>query len=186
MQPWYQGNTCIPTTEPSIPCTLGGFPSYVINATGPGDIEAGVNFTREKNIRLVIKNTGHDFAGKSVGAGALSIWTHHLKDIQFIANYDSSSYTGPALKVGSGTQAIELYAAAKQYGVTVVAGEGQTVGAAGGFILGGGHSPLSSIYGMAADHLLAIEVVTAEGKLVRADAEKNEDLFWALSGSGPC
>jgi len=186
MTPWYAGNSCIPTTNPSLPCTQGGYPTYVLNATGPRDIQAAVNFARNNNVRLVIKNTGHDFAGKSAGAGALSIWTHYIKEIQFVERYNRFSWSGAAIKAGSGVQASELYSATKTYGVTCVGGEGATVGVAGGFILGGGHSPLSSVYGMGADHLLEIEIVTADGELITANTEQNADLFWALSGSGPC
>lgn len=186
MTPWYEGNTCIPTSEPSLSCTLGGTPVYVLNATGAADIQTAVNFARDNNVRLVIKNTGHDFSGKSAGAGSLSIWTHHLKGLDFIESYGSDVYDGPAFKLGAGVQAQDAYAAADEHQVTIVAGEGHTVGIAGGYILGGGHSPLSSLYGMAADHLLAIEVVTADGKLVNASSSENADLFWALSGGGPC
>jgi FAD/FMN-containing dehydrogenase len=149
-------------------------------------IQLSVNLARSLNIRLVVKNTGHDFNGKSAGAGALSIWTHYLKGIQFIPAYKdkSGSYTGPAFKAGSGVVAKELYAAVKAKGLTVVGGEGQTVGVLGGFIQGGGHSPLSSIYGIAADSVLAMEVVTPDGRFVTASADTNPDLFWALRGGG--
>ena len=60
----------------------------------------------------------------------------------------------------------------------------QTVGVMGGYIQGGGHSPLSSIYGMAADQVLSMEVVTADGRFVTADFDRNTDLFWALRGGG--
>ena len=75
----------------------------------------------------MIKNTGHDFSGKSGGAGALSIWTHHLKVIQFLPNYveDGGRYHGPAFKAGSGVQAWEIYEAATEEGLVVVGGEGQ-------------------------------------------------------------
>lgn len=60
----------------------------------------------------------------------------------------------------------------------------QTVGVMGGYIQGGGHSPLSSIYGTGADQVLAFEVVTSDGKFVTADFTQNTDLFWALRGGG--
>lgn len=65
----------------------------------------------------------------------------------------------------------------------VVGGEGQAVGVAGGYVLGAGHSPLSSIYGMAADQVLSMEVVLPNGRSVTAFTE-NTGLFWALRGSG--
>ena len=60
----------------------------------------------------------------------------------------------------------------------------QTVGVSGGYVAGGGHSPLSSLYGMAADQVLAIEIVTPDGRFVTASEESNNDLFWALRGGG--
>jgi hypothetical protein len=54
----------------------GGYPAYVVNATNVAQIQSSVAFAKTNNIRIVIKNTGHDFLGKSLGAGALSIWTH--------------------------------------------------------------------------------------------------------------
>jgi hypothetical protein len=104
---------------------LGGYPSYAVNVTNVAQIQLAINFARSTNIRLVIKNTGHDFNGKSAGAGALSLWTHHLKDITYIPSYKSAAYTGKAIKMGSGVQAFEVYAAAKKYGGTVVGGEGR-------------------------------------------------------------
>ncbi|KAF2738971.1 FAD-binding domain-containing protein [Polyplosphaeria fusca] len=186
LSPIYQGLTCQP---PSIynsgNCSLGGYPSYVINVKNVLDIQLGINFARNDQVRLIVKNTGHDFSGKSVGAGSLSIWTHGLKDMQYFENYvDESGYKGPAIKAGAGVQAFDLYKFANDHGVMAVAGEGQTVGVMGGYILGGGHSPLSSLYGMAADQVLGFEVVTAIGDFISANSTSNPDLFWALRGGG--
>ncbi|KAH9881798.1 hypothetical protein J1614_000969 [Plenodomus biglobosus] len=186
LSPIYQGLTCQPPTiYDSGTCTVGGSPSYVVKAKTVSDIQSAVNFARNDGIRLIVKNTGHDFAGKSTGYGALSIWTHGLKDMLYIADYvDESDYRGPVIKAGSGVQAFELYKFASDKGVVAVAGEGQTVGVMGGYILGGGHSPLSSIYGMAADHVLGFEIVTPIGEFVTANSTSNQDLFWALRGGG--
>ena len=126
LSPIYQGLTCQPPTiYNSGSCTLGGYPSYVIKAADVLDIQLGINFARNDELRLIIKNTGHDFSGKSVGAGALSIWTHGLKDIQFLDNYVDGAYKGPAVKAGAGVQAFDLYKAANSKGLVVVGGEGQ-------------------------------------------------------------
>ena len=74
-------------------CTLGGFPSYAVKISNVAQVQLAVNFARNANLRLVIKNTGHDFLGKSMGAGALSIWTHNLKTIRFLSEVHTPSYT---------------------------------------------------------------------------------------------
>ncbi|KAF0315622.1 FAD binding domain-containing protein [Colletotrichum asianum] len=185
--PVYQGLTCLPPNiYDSGNCTMGGFPWYVINATTPEHIQEGVKFAKETGIRLVVKNTGHDFSGKSGGGQSLSIWTHYLKDVEYIPEIvdEVEGYSGPAFKCGTGVQAFEIYRVAHEHGKVVVGGEGQTVGVMGGYIQGGGHSPLSSIYGTGADQALAFEVVTADGRFITADHAQNSDLFWALRGGG--
>ncbi|KAF2850140.1 FAD/FMN-containing isoamyl alcohol oxidase-like protein MreA [Plenodomus tracheiphilus IPT5] len=184
MWPLFQGRTCQPTNNPNDTCTLGGYPSYSINVQNVAQIQLGINFARNRNLRLVVKNTGHDYIGKSSGAGALSLWTHNLKEIRFLENYQNAEYSGPVFKAGAGVQGFEILEAARDNGVTVLAGICETVGWAGGYVAGGGHSPLASIYGMAADQVLAFEVVTADGRLVTASNTVNRDLFWALRGGG--
>ena len=58
--PWWQNATCNPFTPREQPCEIGNYPIYSINVSSAADIIAGVNFAQEKNIRLVIKNTGHE------------------------------------------------------------------------------------------------------------------------------
>ncbi|EMD63114.1 hypothetical protein GGP41_005140 [Bipolaris sorokiniana] len=187
MSPVAQGMTCtIPALFDSHGCTRGGFPMYVVNATEPKHVQLAVNFARNTGVRLVIKNTGHDFLGKSGGKDALSIWTHNMKDIEYIEEYVDSklNYSGPAFKSGAGVQAFELYKAASEKGRVIVGGEGETVGVMGGYIQGGGHSPLTPLYGTAADSVLSMEVVTANGEFVVANSTSHTDLFWALRGGG--
>lgn len=156
MFPLWEGATCLPLADsPSENCTLGAYPEYIVNASSVSDIQLAVNFARNLNLRLIIKNTGHDFNGRSAGAGSLSIWTHGFKDLVFYDTYQAEGelYTGPAMKIGGGIQNWELYEAAETYGVTAIGGLCSTVGVGGGYIAGGGHSPMSSKYGLAADQV---------------------------------
>lgn len=126
MYPLFEGNACLPQDagKKGATCQLGGLPVYSVNATSASQVQLAVNFARTLNLRLVIRNTGHDFLGKSTGAGALNIWTHNLKKMQFIKNYKSAgSYKGPAFKIGAGIQVVELYEAANKHGYTAVGGE---------------------------------------------------------------
>lgn len=125
MSPLLQGNTCPPSANAAGTCTLGGLPVYAVEATDVMQIQLAVNLARNMNLRLVVKNTGHDFGGKSAGAGALSVWTHRLKDAQFYENYRSACYQGPAFKMGAGVQTREVYEAADKHNVIVLGGEGK-------------------------------------------------------------
>lgn len=136
----------------------GAYPTYAVNVSTVAQIQLAVNFARNLNLRLVVKNTGHDFNGKASGKGALSIWTHYLKDKEYFPNFKGANgYVGPAIKFGSGIQVSEAYEFAQSLGHSVVGGEAVTVGLGGGYTAGGGHSPLSSMYGLAADQVLAMQ-----------------------------
>ena len=123
------------------------------------------------------------FFGRSTGAGALAIWTHHLDSISFVS-WSDSTFRGTAMKIGAGVMGYQAARAADAAGRVVVTGECPTVGLAG-FSMGAGHSALSTSFGMGADQVLSYEVVTASGQLVTASPTQYSDLFWALSGGGP-
>ncbi|KAK2037421.1 putative FAD-dependent isoamyl alcohol oxidase [Colletotrichum somersetense] len=184
MNPYVQNQTCDPFTPTSKPCELGNYASYSILVTGPQDVIAGVKFCRENNIRLAIKNTGHDFAGKSSGKGALSLWTHHFNKTEIIEFYQSPEYNGPAVKLGSGAVGGIVYSIVGAAGYRIMGGTCPTVGLAGGYTSGGGHSLLNGLYGMAADAVLEWEVITAQGDHLTATPHNNADLYWALTGGG--
>ncbi|THW92610.1 FAD binding domain protein [Aureobasidium pullulans] len=177
--------SCDPFTPRSTPCLLGNYVSYAVNVTGPTDIAATIRFADKNNVRLVVRNTGHDYMGRSTGAGGLAIWTHFLKNIT-VKDWSDGTYRGKALKLSAGVQGSDVLSAADAVGLIAVTGECPTVGIAGGYTMGGGHSPLSTAFGLSADNTLEFEVVTADGKLVYAHPSSPEhaDLFWALSGSG--
>ncbi|KUJ21514.1 FAD-binding domain-containing protein [Mollisia scopiformis] len=182
---WPEGDTCYPTLSPTQNCTQGGFPVYVVNATNVKQIQIAVNFARNRNIRLVIKNTGHDFNGRSTGAGSLSIWTHYLKSFEFLPEYTEKNYSNIAARVSAGLEAWEMYQYMDKYNMTLVSPGGFTVGPHGGWMAGGGHSTIGSIYGLGSDQPLSLNVVTADGKFVTADMDTNPDLYYALRGGGP-
>lgn len=137
-------------------------------------------------MRLNVKNTGHDFHGRSNAPGSLSIWVHHLNQTRY---HDGSfkpkgcrqSIDGNALTVGGGVTGHIAYQAAGQHNQTVVGGMAGTVGLAG-HSSGGGHSVLSSTYGLGVDQILQIEVVTPAGDILTVNECQDQDLFWALRG----
>ncbi|KAK0621886.1 FAD binding domain-containing protein [Bombardia bombarda] len=181
---WAQGGTCVVSPVATGNCTQGGYPVYVVNATTVRDIQLAVNFARNRNIRLVIKNTGHDFGGRSTGAGALSIWTHYLKDFEYIPDYEIDRHRGQVARVSAGIEAWELWNYMDKHNTTMVVPGGDTVGAYGGWIAGGGHNSLSSYYGHGSDQVLAFQVVTADGRYRSVTPHQNADLFFAMLGGG--
>ncbi|KAL4804420.1 hypothetical protein BDV18DRAFT_30991 [Aspergillus unguis] len=184
MAPFFMNGSCDPFHPVEKPCTLGNYIVYAVNVSKPEHISKAIQFTNENNIRLVVRNTGHDYNGKSTGAGALGIWTHNLKDIE-IKDWKDSHYTGKAIRLGAGVQGIEAYEAADAQGLEVVGGECPSVGIAGGYTQGGGHSALASRHGLAADQVLQWEVIDGQGNFITATRDnKYSDLYWALSGGG--
>ncbi|GLA82316.1 hypothetical protein AtubIFM56815_006500 [Aspergillus tubingensis] len=182
MAPWFANFSCDPYL-PDTPCTIQPLVRYAVNASSAQDYQATIEFATKHNIRLVVRNTGHDYLGRSTGAGALALWTHYLKDIE-IVEYQSTGYFGPAIKVGAGVQILDAMNAAHEQGYTLVGGNCQTVGYAGGYSQGGGHGQLMSMYGLAADQVLEWEVITATGDHLIATPFNNSDLYWAMSGGG--
>ncbi|KAI1338181.1 FAD binding domain-containing protein [Xylariaceae sp. FL0016] len=181
----FTNNSCNPFLDPDTPCDIGYYVAYTINATTTTDIQAGIAFVEEHNIRLVIRNSGHDYLGKSTGAHALAIWTHYMKSLELVESYSGpGDYSGVAIKAGAGIEDIEAYEFAQSNGLMVAGGNCPSVGLTGGFTQGGGISILSSRVGMGADQALEFEVVTGKGEILTANADENADLFWALRGGG--
>ncbi|EMR84903.1 putative fad binding domain protein [Botrytis cinerea BcDW1] len=186
MTPFYANRSCDPFYPEDFQCVYGTYVRYAVNASSALDYRLALSFASLHNIRLVIRNTAHDYHGKSTGAGGLAIWTHNIKTI-VISDYDNESvdYCGKAIKIGAGVQASELLEAAHEAGYLAAVGYAGSIGITGGYAQGGGTGPLASVIGLGSDQVLEWEVVTAAGKIVTA-TETNEysDLYWALSGGG--
>jgi hypothetical protein len=122
---------------------------------------------------------------RSSGAYSMSIWMHNLNNLDFNSSWSlpNGSKTEDVLIAGSGNNWNTVYTAAEQNGKAIVGGGAKTVGL-GGFIQGGGHGPLSSHYGLAADQILQVTVVTTDGQILTANAQQNQDLLWAIRGGG--
>ncbi|KAL1838570.1 hypothetical protein VTK73DRAFT_4289 [Phialemonium thermophilum] len=123
---YFTNDTCRPTTDPAEPCTLGYYPVYVILAQTLDHVRQGLLFAKAHNLRLVIRNTGHDFLGRSVGWGALVVNTHAFQDVAFVDAWDGpGDYDGPAVTVGAGVEGRPLLvqAHARSPPQTVVVGE---------------------------------------------------------------
>ncbi|KAJ9139009.1 FAD-binding domain-containing protein [Coniochaeta hoffmannii] len=185
---YFSGDACRPTADPTEPCTLGNYPVYVVMAKKESHVKAGILFAKQFGMRLIIRNTGHDFIGRSTGWGSLVINTHSFQDVKFVDSWHGpGGYNGRAVTIGAGVQARDLLrqAHAQNPPLTVVVGECPTVGVAGGLTGGGGHGPLTTQLGWTVDNVLEFTVLTANGEHLVANSEQNSDLFWALRGGGP-
>ncbi|KAJ5627619.1 FAD linked oxidaseN-terminal [Penicillium lividum] len=126
--PLYEGRTCLPSPyNYTATCKQGAYPAYVVNVSTVAQILLAVNFARNLNLRLVVKNTGHDFNGKAAGKGALTIWTHYLKGKEYLPTYRApNGYVGPAINFGSGVQVWEAHEFSKSVGHSIIGGEAHT------------------------------------------------------------
>ncbi|KAG0380973.1 hypothetical protein BGX24_002193, partial [Mortierella sp. AD032] len=189
MQKHHQFMGCM-GIERGMPCYQGAIPLYTVQATTTEDVQETVRFAAQNNLKLVIKNTGHDFLGRSTAPNALSLWTHALTDATMVDGFipegspPGTQAVNKAIVLGSGVLWRDAYVAAAAQGRIVVGGA-DSVGAAGGYCLGGGHSPLSPHFGLCVDNVLEYKIVTADSELKVANKYQNQDLFWALRGGGP-
>ncbi|KAH9896809.1 FAD-binding domain-containing protein [Cubamyces lactineus] len=172
-------------------CEQGSVPVVGVEAHTVNDIQVAVRFAARHNLRLVIKNTGHDYLGRSSGRDSFMIWTHHMKNITMHEAFrPSGSLSGEifehAITVHAGVQWQEAYNAANASGRMIVGGvaAGGSVGAAGGWVLGGGQSLVSPVYGLGVDNVLELALVLANGSHATTNAYEHPDLFWALRGGG--
>ncbi|KAG9079884.1 hypothetical protein FRC06_007348, partial [Ceratobasidium sp. 370] len=168
-------------------CNQGSVPPYYISIKTAADVTQAFAFSNRTGVPLSIKNTGHDFAGKSMAPGTLSLWTHNIKYINYTTSFvpDQCSVQGvPALTYGAGQDMESLFLFAETNNITFIGGSAKTVGAAGGWVMGGGHSVLSNTYGLGVDRVLQFRIVTPDGRYLVANACQNIDLFWALRGGG--
>ncbi|MFI6704304.1 FAD-binding oxidoreductase [Streptomyces sp. NPDC050509] len=149
-------------------------PAAVAYATGEDDIRECLAFARTHRTPVSIRGGGHSYAGWSSGNGRLVI------DVSLL---DSLTYAATETTIGAGARLSDVYRALADRGRTIPAGSCPTVGVAG-LTLGGGHGVTSRAYGLTCDSLLSATVVTADGKRLTADAQRNTDLFWALRGAG--
>ncbi|KAJ6525447.1 FAD-binding domain-containing protein [Mycena vulgaris] len=171
------------------PCGQGRVPSVGVNATSVKDIQKALEFAHAKNLKVHVKNTGHDFLGRGLGPGSLMIWTHKFKFLEFSRDfvYSTGQKSGfPTITVGPGIQWVDAYAFAAANNVAIAGGIGPSgsVGAGGGWPLGGGHNIISPALGLGADNVLELDLVLPNGTLVTANPHTHSDLFWAARGGG--
>ncbi len=158
---------------------------YSVLAETEEDMQATVKFAHDHNLRLVVKNTGHDWYGRSTAPGSLLLWTHLRKNITFhegfVAEGCDASTAHDAVRVGSGVQFMDLYPAALQKDRIVMGGTCDSVGVAGCWTAGC-YGPFTKRFGNGAINILEARVVLADGSLVTASKCSHPDLFMSIRG----
>lgn len=153
-------------------------PDAVLLAATVDDVQRGVKLAAERDWTVAVRSGGHAWAGWSVRDGGLLIDLGALNDI----SYDEQTHIASAGPATLGGAVLSPYL--EQKGRFFNGGHCPTVGI-GGFLLQGGQGWNQRGWGWAAESVVAVEVVTADGELVRADATHNSDLYWAARGAGP-
>ncbi|PYH88394.1 FAD-binding domain-containing protein [Aspergillus ellipticus CBS 707.79] len=169
-------------------CSQGSVPPKYLEVQSVEDVQKGLKFARDNNLNLVIKNTGHDYKGRSSAPDSLALWTHlYQPPIQLHKNYipaGCSSPVGDVVTFGAGQQFQGIYEFAQERNYRVVGGTSNSVGAAGGWITGGGHSILTNELGLGVDNVQQLKAVLPNGTYVTANRCQNQDIFFALRGGG--
>ena len=151
-------------------------PALIAQCSGPADVASAVNFARENNLLVAVRGGGHSIAGKSVCDGGLMIDLQHMNGVHVDRQRKVARVEGGALLRNLDHETVPL-------GLATTSGTVSHTGA-GGLTLGGGIGRLCRQHGLTSDNLLSVDIVTADGKLLRAAADENPELFWGLRGGG--
>ena len=151
-------------------------PAVIIRPADAAEVARVVSLARESGLELAVRSGGHSGAGHGVSEGGIVL------DLANMRNLDVD-VDGRTAWAQTGLTAGEYTAAVGAHGLATGFGDTGSVGI-GGITLGGGVGFLSRKYGLTIDNLLAAEVVTADGEIVRVDADTHPDLFWAIRGGG--
>jgi FAD/FMN-containing dehydrogenase len=151
-------------------------PAAVVFPESAEDVIAAVELARAFELRVTAQGTGHNAAPLGPLEDTVLVKTERMRGIEI----DPENQIA---RIDAGVRSVELVEAAAQHGLAPLAGSSPDVGVVG-YTLGGGLSWFGRKYGLAASNVHAIELVTADGRLVRTDGEHEPDLFWALRGGG--
>jgi FAD/FMN-containing dehydrogenase len=151
-------------------------PVFVALPESAADVQAIVNFARAHGLRIAMQGTGHNATPMGPLDGTVLVKTERMRAVEI----DEAHCVA---RVEAGALWADVTGPASEAGLAALAGSSPDVGVVG-YTLGGGLSWLGRRYGLAANRLLAAEVVTADGRLVRASRHEEPELFWALRGGG--
>jgi hypothetical protein len=151
-------------------------PALIARCSGAADVAHAVAFARERELLVAVRGGGHSFPGYSVCNGGLMIDLSAMRGVRV----DPTTQTA---RVAGGAWIGDLDWEAQQYGLATPMGEISNTGVAG-LSLGGGYGWLSRRFGLACDNIVAVDLVTADAKILRVNAKEHPDLYWGIRGGG--
>jgi FAD/FMN-containing dehydrogenase len=162
--------------RPAWNLTIDQRPAAVAVPRDADQVVAAVLYAKREGLRVAAQGTGHNASPLGDLSDTLLIKTHEMRGVEIDAK-------NRIARVEAGATWGDVVGPAGEHGLAALAGSSHDVGVVG-YSLGGGISFLARRYGLSADRILAADVVTADGELVRADRRQNTELFWAIRGGG--
>jgi FAD/FMN-containing dehydrogenase len=151
-------------------------PALIVQPTGTADVRSAVEFAREHSLLVAVKCGGHSLSGQSTCDRGMQIDLSGFRGVRV-------DPTARLAWVAGGTLLGQVDHEAMAHGLVTPLGTVSHTGV-GGLTLGGGFGRVARRFGLAIDNLMGVEVVTADARIVRADADENPDLYWGVRGGG--
>lgn len=151
-------------------------PALIVQPMGVPDVQDAVDFARENNLLVAVKCGGHNVTGKSTCDGGMQIDLSKLRSVRVEPDKRMA-------RVAGGSLLAEMDHDTMAFGLVTTAGTVSHTGV-GGLTLGGGFGRVARRFGLAVDNVLGLNIVTADGRYLRADADHNPELYWGLRGGG--
>lgn len=155
----------------------GGAPGLVLPVRDASQVVDALRFAKEQPVPLAVRSGGHGISGRSTNDGGIVIDLSAMNSIEVL---DAATRR---VRIGAGARWKDVAAALQPYGWALSSGDYGGVGV-GGLATAGGIGWLVREHGLTIDHLRAVEIVLADGRIARASSEENAELFWAVRGAG--
>ncbi len=156
--------------------TINRYPALIVQPKGLADIKDAVDFARESNLLVAVKCGGHSFSGKSTCDGGMMIDLTTLRSVRVDPKRRIANVSGGSLLADMDHDTMV-------FGLVTTAGTVSHTGV-GGLTWGAGFGRVGRRFGLALDNVLGLDIVTADGRLLHADADENPELYWGLRGGG--
>ena len=156
--------------------SINKHPALIVQCKGVADVRNAVDFARESNLLVAVKGGGHSFSGKSTCNGGMMIDLSTLRSVRVDPKAQIANVSGGSLLADMDHDTMA-------FGLVTTAGTVSHTGV-GGLTLGAGFGRVGRRFGLALDNVLGLDLVTADGRLLHADADENPELYWGLRGGG--